>query len=57
MLQKDKMTVQKQEKGYLRDCKFRSSDDYLLEAQDLTLSLNGLSNLEDGGTQFNNPIV
>jgi hypothetical protein len=57
MLQKDKMTVQRQDKGYFRSSEFRSSEEYLLEAQDLTLSLKGPSNVEDGGTPFNNPNV
>jgi hypothetical protein len=57
MLLKDKMTVQRQDKGYFRNSEFRSSEEYLLEAQDLTLSLKGLSNVEDGGAPFNNPKV
>jgi hypothetical protein len=58
ILQKDKITIQKGDKGYIRPGgKFISSDDYLLEAEDLTLSFTALCNLEDGGTPFNNPKV
>lgn len=59
-LEPNKVIIQKvgpDASGFIRTCKFKSSADYLLEAEDLTLCLGGMSNLEDGGIKFGNPEI
>ena len=51
------MKVEKDKAGYIREGKFKSSEESILEAQDLTLSLSGMCNLEDGGVSFGNPKI
>lgn len=57
MIQKDKIVIQKDKSGYIRSNKYQSNEDFLIEAEDLTISLTGNCNLEDGGTSFENPNI
>jgi hypothetical protein len=57
MLGKDQLKIEKDKSGYIREGKFKSTDDLLIEAQDITISLEGPCNLEDGGTPFGNPEI
>lgn len=51
------MKIEREKAGYIRDGKFSSSEENLIEAQDITISLSGMCNLEDGGVPFGNPNI
>ena len=51
------MTIQKDAKGYIRNCSVEIIENGKgLISEGLTLVFDGLSNLEDGGTAFGNPV-
>ena len=51
------MTVQKEGKGYIRKCPVEIIDNgKAIVAEGVTINTDGLSNLEDGGTAFGNPV-
>lgn len=56
-LQKKRITIQKDANGYIRDSSWESNKDYIVEGQDITLSLKNMCNLEDGGTVFGKPSI
>ncbi len=57
MLEKSHVKIEKDKAGYIREGKFSSSEENLIEAQDMTISLSGMCNLEDGGVPFGNPNI
>ena len=53
----DQVTVQKEGKGYMRKCPVEIIDNgKAIVAEGVTINTDGLSNLEDGGTAFGNPV-
>ena len=46
------MKMEKDKAGYIREGKFRSSEESILEAQGLTFNLSAMCNLEDSGDWF-----
>jgi hypothetical protein len=53
----DQVTVQKEGKGYIRKCPVEIIDNgKAIVSEGVTINTDGLSNLEDGGTAFGNPV-
>lgn len=53
----DQVTIQKDGKGYIRKCPVEIIDKGKgIMAEGVTLNIDGLSNLEDGGTAFGDPV-
>ena len=51
------VTIQKDGKGYIRKCPIEIIDDgKALMADGITINTDGLSNLEDGGIAFGDPV-